>query len=842
MSKNSKNPFTEMFTKAFRDLGIVQKEIPKVNESYVRAILNQFWVPDDDDYIRFLANQLSQLAAKMHVEESKRPKIPTPDEWITAAHDQPADRRPVTKRFCTWWGHVPEEAGVSNRGVQSPGRGEGHESIPSTDPVKIPREFRFGDFSLDYVVIEGTGRINDVYLPKNIITHYSPMPPDTPPEIQELRDLIEQQETSKKKRGEKSCWNGRMFALLRFLTDRTPNEEQLTLELWLGETDYYTFLCAFRLMDQLCLRTDSDAMTSLRARYLQNPDYGHPVPFLSSSLGVTMTMITEDGYLLITRRGTASYGYHNVFDASVVGGAKPPEDLDEQGNPDLYRAVIRESFEELGLVISRKAITFLSFGVKTKDYQYGLLGMVRLKGKFEDVTDAVQLARDRFEFGELAPFSINDPEAIFEFVYGNNPPSWSPNGLVCIVQTLIHELGGDRVSKAIEWAEERAKSSLLPPLSGVDAKHVPKPDWIKQNLKKAYTVRDTSGELISVEVQDAPKPGREKKSTRLDLGERHVEDKLSKWTTDFASYWLPINRSHIEAFISQFPRSMRWLGEALIDAVDYYDQQFFVKSLTSVLSCFDLSVRTDLCFCLLGSGRKSSSYISYILDRDLKIQYRELHAALSDDKYKSIVFVDDCLLTGTQVVHILSFYLGLPVGRRTPRYIDPLSPNLIPALRTRNLIFVAAIGTSMSYLRLKRFLQDQDISHEIRFAEMIPLLSPKGVDDFQNGRLLDENRIIRNPLEQLAEPLFTPSSLLHRADALEEAKAFCEEVGYALLEQRAASDNWTDQRRRGSSLGYSGMQGRLVFAHNVPKPTLTLLWSEGMYRGKRWLPLFRARD
>ena len=70
------------------------------------------------------------------------------------------------------------------------------------------------------------------------------------------------------------------------------------------------------------------------------------------------------------------------------------------------------------------------------------------------------------------------------------------------------------------------------------------------------------------------------------------------------------------------------------------------------------------------------------------------------------------------------------------------------------------------------------------------------------------------------------------------ARALCADIGYALLESTATQKGWSDARRRASALGYSGLQGRLVLGHRVPRSTLPCLWCRGTWSGRPWRPLF----
>jgi hypothetical protein len=161
---------------------------------------------------------------------------------------------------------------------------------------------------------------------------------------------------------------------------------------------------------------------------------------------------------------------------------------------------------------------------------------------------------------------------------------------------------------------------------------------------------------------------------------------------------------------------------------------------------------------------------------------------------------------------------------------------------TCRVILASAVGTDWARHRLHEFFDQQGIAHESHSAREISVLSEQGRHNLKTGQLVDASKSIIDPVRQLAAPIFCPWSRFAHPERWEEARAFCAEVGYAVLERISSSAGWTEERRQGSSLAYSGMQGRLVFSHNVPRSTLTLLWAMGDYRGRSWIPLFPVRD
>jgi tetratricopeptide (TPR) repeat protein len=396
-------------------------------------------------------------------------------------------------------------------------------------------------------------------------------------------------------------------------------------------------------------------------------------------------------------------------------------------------------------------------------------------------------------------------------------------------------LKADRIDEAISAYEEA--NNLLSPISLVSPKWAASHAQIQQGLVEAHARRGTTMDTPSTAEQETLSPRRANKSGTHVAGTRQVEDNLSTKEIEFASYWDRPTRLRMENFIAQFPKDMRWLGERLIYAIDYYDRRSLWELSTSALLPLSPNCRTDLCLCLLGGGRESSSLMSHLMHKGVNIPYRELNDALMDEKHTSILFHEDCSITGKQVVKTLSYYLA--VGQMPPRKVDRVHAELIPKLRSRHVIFVASVGTELSELYIGKFLKEHNISHEIRFGKKIPLLSPAGVDDLNAGLLWDGKGItIQDPGRQLADPLFSPTSRLECGSEWRRAKTFCEKVGSALLEEKRKEKSWSKEWHKASSLGYGGMQGRLVLYHNVPKPTLTLLWCAGTYENSPWVPLF----
>jgi len=324
--------------------------------------------------------------------------------------------------------------------------------------VHAPEKFHFGkgNIEIDYVILDGTGESENIYQPENLITHFSPgLYNEFPQDIVDLKTKIEFEENLKREQGKPYCWNGSMVLIENVNRSRTETDESMVLELWFRESDYYSFLATNFAPDQRIIVDSDGNQTSVWDKYIQGwNDYLQPIPFLTTSFGVSLAVITRDNYLPIVYRSNEVYGYKNIYDVSVVEGVRPGVDVDAFQKIDFYKTATRGIFEELGLKIegdTQAKIKFLSFGVKPKDNQYGLLGFVDIKQSLDELLFArsAKAGRDDWENSNIIALDISSPETILRFIADNDPKDWSPNGLVCIVHTLIYRYGQKRILNKI---------------------------------------------------------------------------------------------------------------------------------------------------------------------------------------------------------------------------------------------------------------------------------------------------------------------------------------------------------------------------------------------------------
>lgn len=306
---------------------------------------------------------------------------------------------------------------------------------------ELDMHFSFGRIKTTSLVLDGDGE--EVYLPANIHTHYDPQPATFFDEVLAAKRKVQWEQEEKKRNGEPFQWNGNKYHLSRISISREPLREQMVLGLWFKPRDHYTGLATRRCLDD----------PAFRQKYVPDAehDWSVPVAGMSMSMGVDLMVVSLDGYVFLTQRGTHQSVHQGMYHASVSEAVSPAFDRGTTNQaPDLYRCACRGLAEELGLQehidFSQSDIQFLSFSVDTHYALYGLRGMVRVNKRAEDILRHWNAGvKDKIENQKMmaVPFT---PEDVCAFVFSHEP--WA-GGLVSIYHALVHEYGWQRVETAI---------------------------------------------------------------------------------------------------------------------------------------------------------------------------------------------------------------------------------------------------------------------------------------------------------------------------------------------------------------------------------------------------------
>ena len=344
------------------------------------------------------------------------------------------------QRLCECLSKSSEELGLLNSSVKFLEGGNRMQQQPiSFNFEERDGCFSFGKLKTTWKTLDGDGE--DTYLPQHIHSHYIPFVDELPDDLRARRERVQQEQAQKKAQGLPSFWNGEIYTLDRFVIGREPAHENMTLDLWFRPSDYYTFLATNMSLKE----------PVLREKYLPDTDWYEPVPHFSHSFGVSLAVITSDGYALFTRRGKNVGSRPGVYDTGIVEGLSRPIDRGTHGEaPDVYRCACRGLAEELGLRealdFSISDIIFLSFGVDTRYALRGLTGMVKVKcSKDKLLSRWDNGVKDKFENQELLPISFT-PQEVVSFAYTHQPFAPGPT----LYYALVHAFGRSAVEDAFE--------------------------------------------------------------------------------------------------------------------------------------------------------------------------------------------------------------------------------------------------------------------------------------------------------------------------------------------------------------------------------------------------------
>ena len=219
-----------------------------------------------------------------------------------------------------------------------------------------------------------------------------------------------------------------------------------TLRLDFSETSYYYFAAMNLGLDEPVRTMDSDKSSQITLRNLlgETPDdlIGSRLP---NPLSVNMSVILMSPS---SKSGYKSKPTHKIV-LSKRGRSRPLEaqgalssliDLDDSGNPDIFKAVVREAKEELSLDLcdefKNNKIVFFGLGRNISNLKPELYGEVLISGITEkEVYGAWENATDKEESRKLVFEDLNGSR-IQTMIPKNK--GWSPVGRTATMASLRH--------------------------------------------------------------------------------------------------------------------------------------------------------------------------------------------------------------------------------------------------------------------------------------------------------------------------------------------------------------------------------------------------------------------
>jgi hypothetical protein len=270
----------------------------------------------------------------------------------------------------------------------------------------------------------------DHYAAQQIRCSYNRTPASLPPDIEQLRAAFVEDWEQRNQRGETHLpFNSQMYKLLEFdagFRQMVDGEEVPILRLRFGPTDYFTQIV-----------TDLNTVNPARNRYADAASLTEkPVPEFASILGVNLSLVTADGYLIVSERSKHAYLAGGRLHTSVAENILRPVDAGIEGAPDPFRAAARGAHEELGIQLDTRSLEFGAFGVEPTLCQYSLFAANRIAQTRDDILKlrSVGAPKDKWESTALlfVPFTPNDVAA---FV-AQTKERWLPIGLAAVILGL----------------------------------------------------------------------------------------------------------------------------------------------------------------------------------------------------------------------------------------------------------------------------------------------------------------------------------------------------------------------------------------------------------------------
>lgn len=255
----------------------------------------------------------------------------------------------------------------------------------------------------------------------------------------------------------------------------------------------------------------------------------------------------------------------------------------------------------------------------------------------------------------------------------------------------------------------------------------------------------------------------------------------------------------------------------LLHAVDYIDWQKMTDIFNGLLKKLPMSSES---YTLVPFGQLADSpqIIDYILGHDLQPPAVEpLSTALSEiedgSREANLIFADDAVFTGRQASWILKQYFGLPTeGSRKP-YVKELTEREKGVLRASDVAFLCAIAHPEGIELLNQTAKELGINITLHYGRVLDSTASRAFDP---GSLIFANQheriIARNMARRIGRSLMMSGSTVRLIKDINDADE--------------------------NALGWEGMEQLVVFPWSTPKLTLTMLWKQGNYGGRPWIPLF----
>jgi hypothetical protein len=314
----------------------------------------------------------------------------------------------------------------------------------SPAPAWVQRPtFELGPLRTSHLVLEGDGTAE---IPEDMIhlivdNEFVELPPD----VAARRDEIAAEQEALKAQGRTFSWNGACYAIARFTSSRRPDDEAPEIFMRLVHSDYYTFLAT----QELDRPTPEGA--TLRTRYLEGVDPLDVEPFMASSFGVNVAVVTKDGKLVVSQRSEHLPISAGLWSSSANEALSRTIDSAGRSVPSFHDVARRGLREELSLEEGEYDLMLLTFCVDVATNQWGATFIARLHRLTSDQLEArwSRGTPDGWEHDRHCLVRFR-PSDVIDFILAPERISrWTATGPALFYFALVNEFGRGPVERAV---------------------------------------------------------------------------------------------------------------------------------------------------------------------------------------------------------------------------------------------------------------------------------------------------------------------------------------------------------------------------------------------------------
>lgn len=294
------------------------------------------------------------------------------------------------------------------------------------------------------------------------------------------------------------------------------------------------------------------------------------------------------------------------------------------------------------------------------------------------------------------------------------------------------------------------------------------------------------------------------------------EDVIRRQAQRFKTY-PDMNEERIKNWLLRFPsRSSAQIALKLLERVEYIDMQKIRDFIQNFYEKLSSNEKEKAAFVIMGRLGDSSDLISYYLSHEVKgLKFSQLDDVLTQGSTKTIFFLDDCLISGTQAKQIFDEWLGMTPSSK---YVTRLTDAQIMRLKQLDMKLHVIVGTEEGKKDLTEYLQELGCTVSITTSRT---LKRESDSCFVHGS--------------------SHSGVFSSREEMEKAKQELHMLGKKILSARAGNEGWSTEQLEKNCLGYGDWQLLLVFQHNTPTTTLPIFWGHAYLDGREWIPLFPRR-